>query len=960
MAYDDDKSGRAPCARRLEERSVAIKCPHCSRSINVRNASPGQYTPRCPKCTEQFALTVPPNPNDEWEVAALTPAAALKDSHSPGNTTNDLPDRNEGPFPGEYQSAVVNPPLQDTLVGNKAYVIPPDDAGRQKIPGISHTLVDEYKHDNMPSGPKTPANDSAEDHHTEETGAVAPAENVVRMPLRLGGYEVVRQLGRGAMGAVYLARQVSLDRFVALKVMNARWASDPIFLARFTREAYAAAQLVHHNVVQIYDIGQDKGLNFYSMEYVKGRSLGDVIQKEGKIEPAVAVGYTLQAARGLKFAHDRGMIHRDIKPDNLMLNEQGIVKVADLGLVKIPEMARDSSDEDLGGAGKESPSESAASSAGMTHANTTMGSPAFMSPEQCANAARVDHRADIYSLGCSLYMMLTGRTPFRGKNILDVMNKHATEAPVPPTQFVKTIPEEISGIILKTLEKSPAKRHRSLDELIHELERWLAAKTGGGFRPSEQQISTLENCVEQFNDSPIGKLRGALLSAGVALSAIGFVACLFLNPSLAIGELGMGSAYAITYFTVSGIFGRSYLFRMARPIIFGIRSIDWGLLASAVVLFVLILDLTGLLLIWLGFSTVGALLAMGVHLLLDKQVEAQQQEAIDQCENVFKRMRVNGFNEESLRDFVTHNTGRRWEEFFEALFGFEAKLIARAELGEEETKRVRHAVWREPILRWIDRVRFARDEVRERKHLESIEARMLEAQGIDREQAKEEAHETAAHMVHQAAEIKDAEVHRTRGEIDLESQLQHEPVNVGNILRSPGRPSRTRKAKARPYRFRFDAIFGWRMRFVLGVLLLAGGVLWERQHLDSFRQAPDENLVSDNTDSPKKKETVFVGILKEFVAQEESKPLTDSFLPGFVARCFDHINPLIAGLLVLLSVFSGTDLKAKMLLLAAAVVFAAHLVPIPDIGPVKPYQLSLIAGALLAIEGFWFGRKKSE
>ena len=149
-------------------------------------------------------------------------------------------------------------------------------------------------------------------------------------------YEVIKELGRGGMGAVYLARQVPLDRPVALKVMNAKWASDPIFLARFTREAYAAAQLVHHNVVQIYDIGEQAGVNFFSMEFVDGKSLGDILKRDGKVTPEAAAGFIVQAARGLKFAHDRGMIHRDVKPDNLMLNVHGIVKVADLGLVKRP------------------------------------------------------------------------------------------------------------------------------------------------------------------------------------------------------------------------------------------------------------------------------------------------------------------------------------------------------------------------------------------------------------------------------------------------------------------------------------------------------------------------------------------------------------------------------------------------------------------------------------------------
>src|SRR5262249_23190986 len=155
--------------------------------------------------------------------------------------------------------------------------------------------------------------------------SAAPPGRHEPVPSTLGNYEIIRQLGRGGMGAVYLARQVSLDRPVALKVMNAEWAQDPGFLVRFTREAYAAPQLAHHNIVQVYDIGCDRGLHYFSMEYVEGRSLADLLKARGKLAAEEAASYILQAARGLQFAHDRGMIHRDVKPDNLLLNDQGVI-----------------------------------------------------------------------------------------------------------------------------------------------------------------------------------------------------------------------------------------------------------------------------------------------------------------------------------------------------------------------------------------------------------------------------------------------------------------------------------------------------------------------------------------------------------------------------------------------------------------------------------------------------------
>ena len=255
------------------------------------------------------------------------------------------------------------------------------------------------------------------------------------IPEALGGYQIVKQLGQGGMGTVYLARQMSLDRHVALKVMNPQWAAKPTFLARFTREAYAAAQLVHHHIVQIYDIGADLDMPFFSMEFVKGQHLGEVLRDNGPLDIEMAVGYVLQAARGLKFAHDQGMVHRDIKPDNLMLNDQGLVKVADLGLVKTPgavaaedqvgteapsgEKSETGNPQSEGKTPKTPaprPGSKLSEVSGVTAVGVAMGTPAFMAPEQGRNAALVDHRADIYSLGCTLYVLAHRPAPIPGQD----------------------------------------------------------------------------------------------------------------------------------------------------------------------------------------------------------------------------------------------------------------------------------------------------------------------------------------------------------------------------------------------------------------------------------------------------------------------------------------------------------------------------------------------------------------
>ena len=329
----------------------------------------------------------------------------------------------------------------------------------------------------------------------------APADDAT-MPSTLGGYQIVQKLGQGGMGSVYLARQVSLDRNVAVKVLSPALSEDAGFVARFTREAYAAAQLTHHNVVQVYDIGEDAGRHYYSMEFVEGQTLSGLVARDGKLDPEAAVGYTLQAARGLKFAHDQGLIHRDVKPENLLLNTQGIVKVADLGLVKKRGLG-EIPGGNLPAGGRGASKLDAAQSINSTGFDMSMGTPAYMAPEQARDAARVDGRADIYSLGCTLYDLLTGRPPFSGKTALEVITKHASEPITPPEIIAKRVPKELSKLLLKMVAKKPEDRYRTMGDCIRDLEEFMGAGSSRPFKPQEQHVAALERAAAAFNDSPL-------------------------------------------------------------------------------------------------------------------------------------------------------------------------------------------------------------------------------------------------------------------------------------------------------------------------------------------------------------------------------------------------------------------------------------------------------------------------
>jgi eukaryotic-like serine/threonine-protein kinase len=310
---------------------VTLSCPHCSHKVSLKEPKPGRYKPQCPKCGERFLLVVHADPAQPPTAQKLPTAGGEATLPPSAPTTKDA--AKTVAAASVDQTAPFVPQSSATLPdAGLAATIAPAPLPR----GIDETTADAFtvvRPDETVALAPQLATTADETIALAQPPASAPAGTASTLPT-LGGYRLLRELGRGAMGAVYLAKQLSLDREVALKTIQGEWASNPIFIARFTREAYAAAQLTHHTVVQIYDLGVDRDVHYFSMEYVRGQSLDQFVKQQGKLDSSVALGYVLQAARGLQYAHSRGLVHRDVKPANLMLSEHGVVKVADLGLVK--------------------------------------------------------------------------------------------------------------------------------------------------------------------------------------------------------------------------------------------------------------------------------------------------------------------------------------------------------------------------------------------------------------------------------------------------------------------------------------------------------------------------------------------------------------------------------------------------------------------------------------------------
>ena len=286
-------------------------------------------------------------------------------------------------------------------------------------------------------------------------------------------YEIEQLCGRGGMGRVYKARHRMMDRTVALKVIHREWVRNREAIDRFQREVRTAASLDHRNIVTAYDAEQVDDLNVLVMEFVDGADLAQVVNDRGPLPVAEACDYIAQAAKGLKYAHERGMVHRDIKPHNLIVTSEDVVKILDFGLASLapqPTPERPTSKDADGN---------------LTIAGAIMGTPDFISPEQAQDAHKVDGRSDIYSLGMTLYFLLAGQVPFAEGSATDKLKQHAEASPIPLTQVRQDVPEDLQRIFDRMTAKDPAERFQSPEEVADALRN---VNFGGASKPTSPNI----------------------------------------------------------------------------------------------------------------------------------------------------------------------------------------------------------------------------------------------------------------------------------------------------------------------------------------------------------------------------------------------------------------------------------------------------------------------------------------
>jgi MFS family permease len=414
-----------------------------------------------------------------------------------------------------------------------------------------------------------------------------------------------------------------------------------------------------------------------------------------------------------------------------------------------------------------------------------------MAPEQARDASSVDHRADEYSLGCTLYYLVAGKAPYSGSSAFEIISKHQTEPPPPLESYVRNVPPALSDILKRMLAKDPGDRYPTLVEVIRELEAFLGVGAEKGpYTPREHHMAVLETEQKNYDSAPTARMRKLVVAGFAGGISVLILGALFSGyPVLAGGLLGLGLMTPLAGFILDGILHKRHLFRRVRSVFFGMTLRGWAATAGSAAIMLGILYVLGLLWHWLIFAVLAAGLAAAYQLRVVRRLDAERAPAIASTLEMLKQLRLRGVPEEAMQDFVCRFSSEQWEEFFEELFGYEAMVLARGKwaAADKVHPRKKFSTWRDPVARALDGVEQHRKAAREKHQLAKVEAKRLRAQGVTEKEAELQAQEAATKIlsdirITHAAPAKDVPVPKARPRHTSEKTVLDRAFQVARFL----------------------------------------------------------------------------------------------------------------------------------------------------------------------------------
>ena len=756
------------------------------------------------------------------------------------------------------------------------------------------------------------------------------------VPRLLGGCLVLKLLGHGPRGKTLLARPLSLAPPVVLKLISADRERDAVFVERHLRETLAASRLSSPHLARIVDFGRDRRSIYTAVEYVPGASLAEEIARRGRVEPLLAASWILQAARGLAEAHAQGIWHRDIKPENLRLDRGGLVVVDDLGLETTPSLAAAESRLDKadrkGPAGRGSTVSRDAAAVAPTIERVAVGTPAYMAPELARDALVIDGRADVYSLGCVFYELVTGRPPYSRPTATELIASHQDQPMIPPREFVPRLSPAIGETIEAMTRKAPEERLPGMSAVVDALEHCLGLRTGAAAAEETAYREAIREASALVRNAPEILLRGRILlgvgGAWLALLLLLVVLGAF-RPAVVVGGFGalVGAALGLS----SKSLQPAGLLDGVRELLLGDGLRSWLIVAIVGVVFLGLAATWGLLgvLLFLGVCAGGLIGAF--HYYVERPCARVLAEAASHVADALGRLRHAGYDERLARWMLAAEAGPGWETLFAAIFGDRA-LEAERLRNSADASVLERLSWRGAAGRLVSALLEMRRDARLRRLFQQVEEARFEAEGLNLMTARRRSWRVSRALILAAAEWRDEQLALAgRGATAAAGPVLSQRLR--EAVEAPEHILERRETHPGPIRRRLESfsnfVFGRTTRVALGAAMLAGLALWLHKHevitatqvgeaaaevgraaRQAAKEADPSRLQEIHVDIPVERSRLF-------------EPLGVAALPEPL-RSAPAANLGAAGLLLLVASLYQSRAMGFCSILAAAVILLGH------------------------------------